>query len=150
MPITKVSAGQKLRIPAEAYNAFVDAAEAFKAQSHQQQVDRNGVPLPSGVALVRNDSGTDQDRFAILGLDVPLIAPSDNLASFLEHLTFSGVSPDDKLHANRFCVLQEPIAAGAIGRAMAVGVTPIRLDVQTDTDEMAGVVSGVRGLHGSR
>ena len=55
--IAKVSSGQKLRIPAADYNAFVDAAEAYKSQSRQQQVDRNGVPLPPDVALVRNDSG---------------------------------------------------------------------------------------------
>ena len=37
--IAKVSPGQKLRIPAEAYNAFADAANAQQARS-QTQVER--------------------------------------------------------------------------------------------------------------
>jgi hypothetical protein len=143
--IAKVSSGQKLRIPAADYNAFVDAAEAYKSQSRQQQVDRNGVPLPPDVALVRNDSGADQDRFAILGLDAPLIGPDENLLGFQEHLTFSGISPDEDQHAHRFCVLQEPIAAGAIGRAVVAGVTPVQLDVQAADDDLAGVVTDETG-----
>jgi hypothetical protein len=141
--IAKVSPGQKLRIPAEAYNAFVDAAEAYKGQSRQQQVDRNGVPLLPGVALVRNDSGSDQERFAILGLAEPLILPGDNLPGFLEHLTFAGVSPDADLHDHGFCILQEPLAAGAIGRALIAGVSPVRLDVQDEDAATAALVTGI-------
>jgi len=140
--IAKVSSGQKLRIPAEAYNAFVDAAEAYQAQLHQQGVDRRGVPLSPGEALVRNDSGADLERFAVIGLDAPLISPDDNLLSFQEHRTFSGVSPEEHLHANRFGVLQEPIPAGAIGRVLLIGVTPVQLAVQAMKDDLAAVVTG--------
>jgi hypothetical protein len=145
MTIAKVHAGQPFRMSAEAFNAFVDAATAYQASRQNRSGDGSGVAAMAGIVSVRNDSGTDQDRFAVLGLDDPLIAPSANERAFLERVLLSAVLPDQDQHAHRFCVLQEPIAAGALGRAMVLGVTPIRLDIQAADDEVAAVVSNQTG-----
>ncbi len=145
MTLAKVSAGQPMRMTAETFNAFVDAASAYQASRNSRQAE-GGATLPTaGIVPVRNDSGEDQDRFAVLGLGDPLILPSENPQAFQERVAFRAVAPDEDLHANRFCILQEPIAAGAVGRAMVAGVTPVGLNVSAADDELAKVVTDETG-----
>jgi len=65
--MNKVSSGDPLRIPAETFNTFVDASQDFLNRRH-------GVRLPGpatgydGTILIRNDSGSDLDRFSVLGI----------------------------------------------------------------------------------
>ncbi len=145
MTLAKVAAGQPLKISAESFNAFVDAAAAYQASRQSRSADGGMTTAIPGIILLRNDSSTDQGRFAVLGLDDPLILPSENPQSFQERITFSGISPDEDVHANRFCILQEPIAAGGIGRAMVAGVTPMRLDIDAEEDELAAIVTDETG-----
>ena len=145
MTLAKVAAGQPLKISAESFNAFVDAATAYQASRQSRSADGGMTSAIPGIILLRNDSGTDQGRFAVLGLDDPLILPSENPQAFQERITFSGVSPDEHEHANRFGILQEPIAAGGVGRAMVAGVTPMRLDIDAEEDELAAIVTDETG-----
>ncbi len=145
MTLAKVSAGQPLRIPAETFNAFVDAAAAFQASRTSRQAEGGAIIPTAGIVTVRNDSGTDQDRFAILGISTPLILPTENAAAFQERVAVALVAPDEDAHADRICILQEPIAAGALGRGLILGVTPVRLDVQAEDDRVAAVVTGETG-----
>ena len=57
----------------------------------------------------------------------------------------AGELPDAEQHAHGFVILQEPIGAGRMGRGMIMGVTPVRLDVQAESDETASVVTGTTG-----
>ena len=77
-----------------------------------------GVGRQASVILVKNTSGQDQDRFAVLGIDAPIIAPGadGNEEEFKRQVALSCVTPTAE-HAGRFVVLQEPLADGAIGRA---------------------------------
>ncbi len=145
MTLAKVHSGQPFRMSAETFNAFVDAATAYQASQQSTASGNPAAAQPTGMVLVRNDSDADQERFAVLGLSDPLILPSANERVFLERPLFSVVSPDKDLHARRFCVLQEPIAASDVGRALVLGITPVRLDVQADDDELAAVVSDETG-----
>lgn len=145
MTLAKVSPGQPLRIPAETFNAFVDAAVAYQATRTSRQAE-GGASLPTaGIVTVRNDSGADQDRFAVLGIGTPLILPTENAAAFQERVAMALVAPDEDAHADRICILQEPIAAGKLGRGLILGVTPVRLDVQAEDDRVASVVTGETG-----
>jgi hypothetical protein len=124
----KVQPGQRLEIPAEAYNAFIDAALAVR--DHKQfGTDASPFFRQSGVVKVKNTSGADQARFAILGLASPIIQPSDNPDEFKRQVTFQGVVPIQNDHAGRFAVLLEPLPAGKIGLAVIAGVVPVRLMV---------------------
>jgi hypothetical protein len=124
-----VRPGQPLSIPAAAYNAFVDAAFAYR----QTQVAINAGPVPllpaeQTAVFVKNDSGGDVPRFGVLGLDAPLISPADNELEFAARVTFRGVLPSASTRG-RFAVLQEPLAQGRIGRAVISGVTIGRIAV---------------------
>ncbi|MBE3070500.1 MAG: hypothetical protein IMZ66_09730, partial [Planctomycetes bacterium] len=127
-PLKKVQPGQPLRIPAQTFNTFIDAARDYLGHRQSQ----GGSPLTerplSGVVRVKNSSGEDRGRFEILGIDAPVIAPADNEEEFKNAVALKGVTPAAD-HVGRFVVLQEPLKDGAIGRGMAQGVTQVRVRV---------------------
>jgi len=140
-----VQRGQPLNIPADDWNRIVDATRAF----YEQQAPGRGGPATagivrqSGVVLVKNASGQAQDRFAVLGIDAPIIPPGaeGNEEEFKRQVALSCVTPTAE-HAGRFVVLLEPLADGAIGRACVSGVTVVRLQVENEDDTIADVADG--------
>ena len=77
----------------------------------------------AGVVLIRNESGTDRDLGEILGIDEPLITPTEHLNEFKRRVVLSCITPDASEHLSRFVVLLEPIPSGKIGWAVVDGVT---------------------------
>ena len=128
-PLSKVRPGEKLRLPADAYNAFIDAARYV--QQRQRGAESQGIPSSrsSGIILVKNASGADRARFEVLGVDQPVFGPDDNLDEFKNRYALAGVTPRAKQHFGRIVVLMEPIAAGAIGLAWAAGVCPVKITI---------------------
>jgi len=139
--LTPVSPGSKLRISASDFNACLDAARAYRFGKRGEQ-DPQTIETGSNIILVRNDSGSDCDELSVLGLDVPVILPTENLASWRRRLAFSGIVPTAD-HAGKFCVLQEPIASGSIGRAIVSGVFQCVLNVADEDDTHADAAVGV-------
>ena len=142
-PFKKVQPGQKLEIPAEAFNTFIDAALDLKAR----QQSRGGQSEPrfpnSGIVKVRNASGSDRDRFDVLGLVAPIIDPLANLQAFKNEPTLIGVKPEDPTHRGKFAILLEPVKAGEIAHYACVsGVTPARVYVEKEWHDRADVFSG--------
>lgn len=137
---SKVQSGEKLRIPAAAYNAFIDTA--LDLRRRQQAAQQNSTPeaRQTGIILVRNDSGADRGRFDVLGISGVVITPTDNADAFKSKSGLTGVTPTEAQHGGRFVVLLEPIASGKIGQACAAGVTVSRVDV-TDADHLFADVS---------
>jgi len=137
MTLVKVHRGQPLRIAAETFNAFVDAAQANRDRQSLQAARTSGVDVPAGSVLVRNMSGADQVRFAILAIDGIVIAPTDNELEFQNRPAFDVTAPaaDD---TSRIVILAEPVSDGKLGRAIVAGVTPVRLDVEDENHEFAG------------
>jgi hypothetical protein len=140
--LRKVRPGERFRPEAATWNTFIDLANA------QAGRDRSIPALPGGfnnqaLILVRNDSGADRARFDVLGLSDPVISPDDNEAEFKNRVCLKGVEPDSSEHYEHFCILQEPIADGAIGVGLVWGLTPCRIDVQDEADAFAAVTSGV-------
>ena len=133
--LKKVQAGQPLVIPASAYNAFIDAALDFRQRTaHIGQGAQPSFPQAT-IILVRNDSGSDRQRFEILGVDAPVIDPSYNEDEFKNRVALAGVQPVDDTHEGRFVILAEPIASGKIGRAFAAGVCAVKINVVDETEE---------------
>ena len=131
-PFKKVQPGQRLEISAAAYNAFIDAARAVR-QHKVGGAEASPFLRQTGIVLVKNATGAAQDLFAVLGLDGPVISPTANESEFVRQVALNGVVPADATHRGRFCVLAEPLADGAIGRAVVAGVTPVRLLVDPET-----------------
>ena len=136
----KVQSGSPLVIPAQAYNAFIDAAKDF--QGRTQHLGQTATPgyRSAGIVLIKNESGDDRQRFNILGLGDPIFLPDAGAAaeqSFKNAVAFRGDLPDETLHKGKFVVLLEPLSAGAIGRAYLVGVTAARLRLEDSAQEVA-------------
>lgn len=139
----KVQSGQPLVIPAGAYNAFIDTALDFRQRTTHLGQGQQPAFAQASLVLVRNDSGSDLDRFEILGIDAPVIDPVDNEEAFKNRVAVSGVTPatahaeDDPgdTHVGRFVVLAEPVKSGKIGRAFAAGVCPVKIDVADESQD---------------
>jgi len=148
MPIdslTKVRSGQPMRIPAAAYNAFVDAAKANKGvkQDAKRGTRRE---QPDGVTLIKNTSGATIQRFGVLGVDGPIFLPSDSLDAFKRDVVLTGSTPVAVSHTHKFVIALEPIAAGDVGRACAQGVciTQVQFpDPNVSQPEFADIGDGV-------
>jgi len=125
----KVKAGDKLRMPAKAYNTFIDMARDF--QNRQRNADGSAQPgsdPASTIVLVKNATGADQLRFAVLGINGPIYTPDDNLDSFKNKLAFIGAVPTTASYTGKYVVLLEPAVNGAIVRAVVAGVVPVKVD----------------------
>lgn len=136
-PLGKVTPGQPLRVPATAYNAFVDAAEAHR-RSLVTGGPGSGAASQFDTAWVRNDSGHDRGRFEVLAVGSSPILPSVNLREFQRWPVLGGVTPT-LADAGRALVLLEPIRNGRVGRALLAGVTACRVRMIDDRDRCADV-----------
>ncbi|GIW89557.1 MAG: hypothetical protein KatS3mg108_3881 [Isosphaeraceae bacterium] len=140
-PLKKVQAGERLEIPAEAWNAFLDAVRWVRQQQHSRDQEAGAEFRQTGIVKVRNQSGADRERFDILGVADPIIQPADNAQEFKNRVALEGVVPTME-HRGRFLILLEPLKAGAIGRGIIAGVTLARLLVTSQLYEFAQVIPG--------
>lgn len=129
----KIQSGQPMRIKADTFNSILDATRAYKERQQGGGRSANREYSDSNIVLVKNDSGVDAERFGVLGIDGPIIPPSENLSEFENRVTFACSTPTAGTHEGKFVVLAGPIAAGAIGRALALGVTPVQVNVTNET-----------------
>lgn len=143
----KVQTGDSLVIPARAYNAFIDAADDFRRRTaHIGQQVTPGYRQAT-IVLVRNDSGSDLSRFAVLGVEEPVISPSASLDNFKNRVALAGTTPALPDHFGRFVITLEPIRSGALGLAFAAGVCPVQVNVDDDDEQnrLADVADGATG-----
>lgn len=138
----KVRPGAPLHLRAEDWNAAMDAAQAHRAGPRAAPTPRTGVRANPNIVLVRNETGSDQDRFAVLGIDAPIVGPTDNEHQFTSRVGLDGVTPEEGTHEGRFVILAEPIADGKIGRAWISGTAVVKVDVQYETDGYADILDG--------
>jgi hypothetical protein len=120
--LRKVRSGQKLCIPAAAHNAFIDAALDYRRRTPGIAQGAQPAFRQAGIVLVRNDSGSDQNRLAVLGIDSPIIGPASNEDEFKNRVALSCVGRPADTHEGRFVALLKPIASGEIGRTYAAGL----------------------------
>lgn len=132
--------GEKIRISANAWNRFLNAAKWVEAHREQIAAQPKRETPEGQIALVRNDSGTDKNRGDVLGIGDPVFDPGDSEPAFLRRIAVAGVVPSD--HAARFLVLAEPIASGKVGRAWIAGACPALIEVDDESDDLADVVDG--------
>ena len=139
MTLRKVASGDPLRIPASAWNAMVDAAEAHRSGllgrgegSRPGLADARSVPI-------RNETGLDIPRFGIIGIAEPIFAPdagAEVAPEGLLQLAFRGTLPTSP---GRFAIAAGPIAAGDTGRGVVAGVTVARVYVLDESHRCADV-----------
>lgn len=141
-PLRKVKPGEPVRLPAAAWNATADAARAERdRQRGRGAVGSEPSRLDAFVGKVLNNTGAGLLRGSVLGLDAPLILPADNLEGFLRERAFRGVAPTTA-HRERFAVLAEPAAPGAIAKAWYAGVYQVRVNVVDEGHSCAEAKAG--------
>jgi hypothetical protein len=140
-PLRKVVPGEPVVLQAATWNAMIDAAEAAKRPGRQGPPPV-GSTLDGFVVLVVNSTGTDLDRFAVLGLDGSAVDPADSPDGFAERPALEGVVPTADHVGGRFVVLLEPVEDGSVGRAAAGGVTVLKVNVSDAAHEFATAEAG--------
>lgn len=133
-PLRKVRTGEPLRIPAGAYNAFIDAAHLARRVDPDTLRDAALPAVHEHLVLVRNDSGEDLPRFGALGIVGPIIEPgapgegNDDEFKRRTALVGAAITTTDE-YVGRFVIAREPIVAGRIGLAVIRGTTPAIMNV---------------------
>lgn len=138
----KARPGQRLEIPAAAYNAWVDAARAERNRQHDMAQDAGLENRQTSIAKVKNTSGSDLDRYAVLALGDPIITPTDNLQEFKNRPNFTAAVPTSPGKCKTYCILLEPLKNGAIGRGIVAGITPVKVNVIREDDRFADIEPG--------
>src|SRR5512146_1077497 len=106
-PFKKVRTGDRLRIPATTYNAFIDAALDLRARRQNATTQDTPTFRQAGIIQVKNCTGENRERFDVLGVDDPIFLPAENETSFKNRVMFDGVVPVDPDHKGKFVVLLE-------------------------------------------
>jgi hypothetical protein len=142
--LQKVNPGDRMRIAARTYNAFVDAAKAQQMQSlGNQSGPRSDTPAVT-LVQVKNASGSDCPHFGVLGISGVVFDPVAAPDAFKDNVVLSGTTPSASTHAGvRFVISAEPIANGAIGAAYASGVCQVQIDVTDAEHTYADVSDGL-------
>jgi hypothetical protein len=97
-PFKKVQRGERLRISAETFNTFIDAAKDFRQRTQDRGRQQQSHSPQAGIILVQNGSGEDLNRFDVLGIERPIFTPSESLLSFQDQLAVVGVTPAEPRH----------------------------------------------------
>ena len=139
----KVKAGDTVVIKASTWNAFIDAANFAKEQRQNQRGKGLRSGIVTGIVLLKNGESEARDRFTAMVLSDIAISPSTNEDEFVScPPVFIGQKMTEEREGKPYAVLLEPIAAGQIGRAMVLGITPAKVSIQDAEDEYAVPTAG--------
>lgn len=145
-PYKKVRSGQSLRIPAAAYNAFVDAAVDLRRRERNAHAGSLFEPAQRGVGivLVRNDSGEAIEPYHALAITGVLVEPGDGdqERTFHSRTPLTGAIAAEDSPPLAFVLALQPIKPGAIGRCVITGVTAARLLVHNESDTTCELAPG--------
>jgi hypothetical protein len=157
--LRKLAPGEKLpAIPRDSFNTILDSKTLHAERKLKSENDKKRlglavkVPNPEGntVILVKNDSGSDVNRFGVLGIEEPIVLPSDNENQFAARVALRCIEPSEGEssgssetdHRGKFVITAEPIANGKIGRAFVAGVCACKLDDVTAEGDFAEIIAG--------
>jgi len=147
MTMRKVSTGQPFRMSAGDFNAFVDAAASHRRRAHDLAGKPAARDTKPGIIAVRNVSGADQPQFSVMALGHAVITPTENEKEFLYRPTIN--ADVAQVEGEGICIIQEPVKAGALGKAMVFGVSPVLVDVVDEEHKYAKALAGEAGYMAS-
>jgi hypothetical protein len=147
----KVRSGQALRIPAAAYNAFVEAAVNQRRRERNSSAGPALEPAPRGIVLVRNDSEEEIEPYHALAITGVLVEPGedDQERTFHSRTPLTGEVATEDSPTLSFVVALQPIKPGKLGRCVLTGVTPARVLIANETDTTCELSAGESVLAGT-
>jgi hypothetical protein len=127
----KVRTGDPLKIPAGAYNAFVDTAITHQSRERNTIADAHRELNQRGLVLVRNDSGIELPAHHAMAITGVLIEPdtNDDERTFQSRTPLKGNVADSASPPLAFVVAQQPIGPGKLGLCVISGTTPVQINV---------------------
>lgn len=142
----RFSPGERWKPSAEQLTGFAEAADWVR----NEKLSGGNRPFPIDdrdlvAVTVKNETGGDRRRFEIVGLENPVFAPQDSLATFQNRVALGGGVPSLPEHVRRFGVLLRPVAAGRLTKACVQGAVPVKLKVRDEAHEFARLVDGRTG-----
>ncbi|MFH1267796.1 MAG: hypothetical protein ABIK89_18930, partial [Planctomycetota bacterium] len=143
--LRKVRPGEPFEPSAELQHATVDAIRYVRELQNSGGAGVGSHAFNTGVALVKNNSGADRQRFDVLGIDDVFPQPVAKPNAFKEGPVLVGITPDRDMHRGRFAVLLAPAKAGAIVPATVAGVSVAKVDVQDECHWFAEIKDGDAG-----
>ena len=131
-PLRKVRRGEALSIPAEAWNRLMDIARADGSDRLLGDAEQGAARRDLDVALVKNTTSRDLPLWGGITLGAPVFPPASGTGGslpqdFAERTVLTGVEP--AACPGRGAVLLQPLAPGAIGRAVVSGILCCRVRV---------------------
>lgn len=141
-PFQKVTATQPFTPSARWFNDTIDAIADYKARKNRRTHGNAESSLDSGLCYVLNNSGSNLDRFAILGIGDPVTLPATNVDTFANAIRIKGETPSDPEHVGKFIVLQETAPIGAVAIGLVSGISIVKLNVSDEDDEFAEIDDG--------
>lgn len=130
----RVVPGQRVHPPAAAMNGLFDLLE------QRNRREPKGIPagFTSGPVevLVKNNTGSAlSSSFSVVALGDVVINRTDGEQAFNRQHLFEGDTPAS---SSRIAIVQEPLSADAIGRAVVAGITTVKLNVVDSAHTHAG------------
>lgn len=144
-PFRHVRENEPFRPSARAWNAMIDETVSSRTRQEGNRGIEFGRFRPW--VDVYNASQHDFERFDAIGINGPVIDPTENLDEYENNLTFEGTVPRT-CHVGKFGICLEAIPAGGWGRVLLSGVVQCWVDFGDYGDGLgfADVVSGSTAL----
>ena len=134
----KVRTGEQVSIKAATWNAFVDAANFVKEARQNRSANGVSAGLDVGIVRLKNGESTLYSRFSALVITGVCVTAETNEDEFTScPPVFEGLKMTADREGKPYAVLLEPIEAGAIGRAMVLGVTPAKVVINASDEDYA-------------
>ena len=138
-PFQQVASGQPVRNSARLHNVVVRMAREWEGKNNGAGGGDPHAAYHWETVLVLNNSGSDVDRYGVLGISGVAISPADNAIEWDMRPVFTGVTPVVG-HFGKTVILLEPITNGDIGRAFVEGVFPALINVRDTHDGYADLL----------
>jgi len=134
----KVKSREKFRVKAETWNSFIDAAEFVKQRQADMKSQTGQRDTKSGTVMLRNDTDAALEQFTVVSIGNLIITPADNEPEFRQSMpVFEAVPLSDSNKDKPFAVLQKPLAKKECGIALVAGITPVKINVSSESHEYA-------------
>lgn len=132
MALNKVTQGQEFIPVASTWNAFVDAANFVSNNVVNTSSDAKRTLNQTGIILVKNTTGSTIEPFSVVALKTVMIEPVNDASkrTFQYDMPFFEIEAyTENTTKKPVAIVQEPIKNNATGKAMVLGVTAAKVNV---------------------
>ncbi len=137
--------------PAATYNAMIDLINAYRRGQLTVPNRNKDTIRTAGIVLVKNSTGSNLARGAVVGIDGPIIDPDvESGGPYWQRVALNGITPTSAHVPDVFAIAREAIPSGKIGLATISGVCQTRVHMLSPMDACAGCESGNIGHLQSR